>query len=88
MNVTLFPNKPHRIPISGATPADVAFVRGEIDLLFNLFISAVQARVENLAENLPIGSLTKDVRRGWFDVLTDLKSDMDGTLGKIEDADA
>jgi hypothetical protein len=74
-----FPAKPHRIPVAGATPLDIALTANSVDLIFNLAISALQGQLENLRENLPIGSTNnfKDI----YNQLCDLRSE---TLGRLE----
>src|SRR5258708_2919569 len=71
--------KPHRIPISGATPSDIAFTVDRVDFIFALFISALQGQLENLRESLPVSSLNNftDI----YHLACDLRSE---TLGRLE----
>jgi hypothetical protein len=77
-----FPAKPHRIAISGATPSDVAYTAERVDLIFGLAISALQGQLENLRENLPIGSVNfADI----YMIMEDLRGDIIGRLETLED---
>jgi hypothetical protein len=45
---------PPRIPISGANSTDIARVHEQIETIFDLALSAVQARIALVRENVPI----------------------------------
>lgn len=81
VKVLQFP-APHRInAFRGATAADVAKTRAQVDLCFDLFMSALTGHLGNLKENLVGANLPKliyemhliaEARHGIIDVLDDL----------------
>ena len=78
-----FPSAPHRIDaFRGATRADIAHTRKQVELIFSLFEFALKTELRNLSENLPIGD-------GKFDDILayaeDLESETVGRLQNIED---
>lgn len=75
--------KPHHIPVRrGAEPEDVAHTARQVDLIFNLALSALQGQLENLRENLPVGETDF---RDIYDRMQDLRSDVIGRLQNLED---
>jgi hypothetical protein len=79
----LFPEntKPHRIPISGAQPQDIALVINSVDLIFNLALSALMGQLENLRENLPMDDAKFLDTNSVYAQLHDLRSEV---LGRLE----
>jgi hypothetical protein len=78
-----FPKPPHRIPISGASPSDIALVAESVDLIFNMAMSALMGRIGNLRENLPGDAAKVLICDDLFNHMRDIRSEM---LGRLEQA--
>lgn len=81
--VVPFPQPHHINARRGATPADIAYTRKQIDLCFDLFASALVNLLGNLAENLPLdanGEFGESLER-----LADLRGEVIGKLERLED---
>jgi len=80
-----FPDKPHRIPISGAEPEDIQLTASAVDLIFYMARHGFVGQLENLAENLPMDQARYLDTKGFFDRLDDLRHEILGKLQDLED---
>src|SRR5260221_7618653 len=74
--------RPHRIPISGATTEDIALVAHSVDMIFHMAIGGLMGVLENLSENLPLDAAHSLDTKGIYQQIYDLRSE---TLGRLEE---
>jgi hypothetical protein len=81
-----FPAKPHRIPVSGATPSDVEQVKNVVDVLISGCAAMVMGQLKNLSENLPMDVAQRADFESIYAQFRDLRSEALGRLEQIEES--
>ncbi len=77
--------KPHRIPIRGASPEDIAHTAKQCRLIIDLARSALHDQLGNLSENLSVPDAGYLDAKGIDAGMQDLGSEIDGRLQNLED---